>query len=128
MLPTARHRHVLLLVSAMACWGGGTVLSKQVLERGVAPLTLLVIELAASSTLLSLSALVRRVRVTRSATLAKLAFLGILNPGIAYALGLLGLLTISASMSVLLWATEPVLIMLLAVLLLRERIAAATLV
>jgi drug/metabolite transporter (DMT)-like permease len=112
----------------MAAWGCGTVLSKQVLDRGVAPLTLLAIELTASSLLLSLAALVLEVRLTRSATLAKLAVLGVLNPGVAYALGLLGLATISASMSVLLWATEPVLIMLLAVLLLRERIAAATLV
>lgn len=41
---------------------------------------------------------------------------------------LLGPVTITASLSVLLWATEPVLTMLLVVLLLRERIAAATLV
>ena len=124
----ASRRHVLLLVLAMASWGCGTVLSKQVLDRGVAPLTLLAIELTASSLLLSLAALALRIRLSRSATLAKLALLGVLNPGVAYALGLLGLVTISASMSVLLWATEPVLIMLLAVLLLRERIAAATLV
>jgi drug/metabolite transporter (DMT)-like permease len=121
-------RHVVLLVCAMACWGCGTVLSKQALGRGVAPLTLLAIELAASSLLLSLSGVVLRIRFTRSAALTKLALLGVISPGAAYALGLLGLATISASMSVLLWATEPVLIMLLAVLLLRERIAAATLV
>lgn len=42
------YRHVLLVVAATACWGGGTILSKQVLDRGVAPLTLLVLELAAS--------------------------------------------------------------------------------
>jgi len=124
----ASRHHVLLLVCAMASWGGGTVLSKQALGRGVAPLTLLAIELAASSLLLSLSAVVLRIRVSRSAALTKLALLGVLNPGAAYALGLLGLVSISASMSVLLWATEPVLIMLLAVLLLGERIAAATLV
>lgn len=124
----ASRRHVLLLVCAMASWGFGTVLSKQALERGVAPLTLLAIELGASSLLLSLSALVLGVRLTRSGALTKLALLGVLNPGAAYALGLLGLLTISASMSVLLWATEPALIVLLAVLVLRERIAAATLI
>jgi drug/metabolite transporter (DMT)-like permease len=111
----------------MASWGCGTVLSKQALERGVAPLTLLALELGASSLLLSLSAVVLRVRLTRSGALTKLALLGVLNPGAAYALGLLGLLTISASMSILLWATEPALIIVLAVLLLREHIAAATL-
>jgi probable blue pigment (indigoidine) exporter len=125
---TTSYRHALLLVAATACWGCGTVLSKQVLDRGVAPLTLLAIELAASSLLLLLGTLVLGLRLTWSATLGRLAALGILNPGFAYALGLLGLVTIDASMSVLLWATEPILIMLLAVLLLRERVAAATIV
>ena len=125
---TTSYRHALLLVAATACWGCGTVLSKQVLDRGVAPLTLLAIELVASSLLLWLGTLVLGLRLTWSATLRRLAALGILNPGFAYALGLLGLVTIDASMSVLLWATEPILIMLLAVLLMRERVAAATVV
>jgi drug/metabolite transporter (DMT)-like permease len=51
-----------------------------------------------------------------------LARLGILNPGIAYALGLAGLTWISASLSVLLWALEPLLILVLAGLFLREGI------
>ena len=125
---TTSYRHAILLVAATACWGCGTVLSKQVLDRGVAPMTLLAIELAASSLLLGLGTLALGVRLTWSANLGRLAVLGILNPGFAYALGLLGLVTIDASMSVLLWATEPILIMLLAVLLLRERVAAATVV
>ncbi len=125
---TTSYRHALLLVAATACWGCGTVLSKQVLDRGVAPLMLLAIELAASIVFLWVGTLVLGVRVTWSAPLRRLAALGVLNPGFAYALGLLGLVTIDASMSVLLWATEPVLIMLLAVLLLRERVAAATVV
>lgn len=123
---TTSCRYAILLVAATACWGCGTVLSKHVLDRGVAPLMLLAIELAASSLLLGLGTLALGVRLTWSANLGRLAFLGILNPGFAYALGLLGLVTIDASMSVLLWATEPILIMLLAVLLLRERVAAAT--
>ena len=48
-----------------------------------------------------------------------------LNPGLAYALGLVGLTTITASMYVLLWATEPVIILLLAALVLREHIPTA---
>jgi drug/metabolite transporter (DMT)-like permease len=52
----------------------------------------------------------------------RLAALGVLNPGIGYALGLIGLTTITASMSVLLWGLEPVIILLLAALVLRERI------
>ena len=125
---TTSYRHALLLVAATACWGCGTVLSKQVLDRGVAPLTLLAIELAASSLLLWLGTLLLGSSPTWSGNLGRLAALGILNPGFAYALGLLGLVTIDASMSVLLWATEPILIMLLAALLLRERVAAATII
>lgn len=126
MPATPTYRHVLLLVAATACWGCGTVLSKQVLDRGVAPLTLLAVELAASSLFLLLTTLVLRVRLTVSPAMVKLAVLGTLNPGLSYALGLLGLVSITASMSVLLWATEPILIMLLAVLMLRERIALAS--
>ncbi len=121
-------RHVILVVAATACWGGGTVLSKLALDRGTAPLTLLVVELSASCTFLALVALVRRSLPRPSPTLVRLALLGVLNPGVAYALGLLGLASITASLSVLLWATEPVLILLLAVLVLRERVGAVTLV
>ncbi|MGY0387120.1 hypothetical protein ACWZJV_09135 [Nocardioides sp. WG-D5] len=63
-----------------ACWGVGTVLSKQALNRGVAPLTLLVLELAVTTL---------RQRLTLSPSMAKLAALGLLNPGLAYTLGLL---------------------------------------
>ncbi len=122
------YRHVLLLVAATASWGCGTVLSKQVLDRGVAPLTLLAIELTASVLLLLVATVLTGVRVASSPAMIKLAVLGFLNPGLAYALGLLGLVSITASMSVMLWATEPILIMLLAVLVLRERIAPATVV
>ncbi len=68
---TTSYRHVLLLVAATACWVCRTVLSKQVLNRGVAPLMLLAIGLAASSVLLGLGTLVFGVRVTWSATLGR---------------------------------------------------------
>lgn len=57
--------------------------------------------------------------------MTRLAALGVLNPGLAYALGLLGLASITASMSVLLWAIERVLILVLAAALLREHIPTA---
>ena len=111
------------LVAATACWGAGTVVTKQVLDD-VAPLTLLPMQLAASCLLLLVLCLVGRQRLTWSPTTRRLAALGVLNPGLAYALGLLGLATITASMSVLLWAAEPVLIVLLAATLLREHVPA----
>jgi drug/metabolite transporter (DMT)-like permease len=116
------HR-VPLLVAAAACWGVGTVVTKHVL-LDVAPLTVPPIQLLASCAFLLLVSHTSRTRITWSPPLRRLAALGVLNPGLAYALGLLGLTSVSASMSVLLWATEPVLIVVLAVLLLREHVPA----
>lgn len=121
-----RIRPALMLLAAAACWGVGTVISKQVLDRGVAPMTLLVLELLASCLFLSLVALARGTSWSMSSENLKLTLLGILNPGLAYALGLLGLTQITASMSVLLWAAEPVLILALAIFVLRQQVAGAT--
>jgi probable blue pigment (indigoidine) exporter len=115
---------VAALIAAAACWGTGTVVSKQVVDD-VAPLTLLPVQLAFSCTFLLVVALVRREPLTWTPPVRRLAALGVLNPGIAYALGLIGLTTITASMSVLLWALEPVVILLLAAPVLRERIPPA---
>lgn len=112
------------LVAAAACWGLGTVASKQVVDD-VAPLTLLPLQLSASCVLLLAVVLVRRERFSWSRPMRRLAALGVLNPGAAYALGLVGLTTITASMYVLLWATEPVVILLLAALVLREHLPPA---
>ena len=48
--------------------------------------------------------------------------LGLLNPGLSYALALVGLSTIAASTSVLIWASEPALIVILALIILREQL------
>lgn len=44
----------------------------------------------------------------------RLSLLGVLNPGLAYALSIAGLAHVTASVSVLLWAIEPILILALA--------------
>ena len=121
--PYSRTPGLFPLVAATACWGIGTVVTKQVLDD-VAPLTLLPMQLTASCALLLAFCLARRERLAWSPGTRRLTALGVLNPGLAYALGLLGLVSITASMSVLLWAAEPVLIVLLAVLLLREHVPA----
>jgi probable blue pigment (indigoidine) exporter len=113
---------VLPLVAATACWGAGTVVTKQVLDD-VTPLTLLPMQLTASCLLLFLLCLARRERIAWNPATRRLAALGVLNPGLAYALGLLGLVSITASMSVLLWAAEPILIVSFAVMLLGERVS-----
>jgi probable blue pigment (indigoidine) exporter len=108
------------LILAAACWGVGTVVSKAALDE-VPPLTLLPIQLAAS--LAVLAVLMRRQGISfRGEGSPPLGRLGLLNPGMAYALSLLGLATITASLSVLLWALEPLMILFLAAWFLRERI------
>ena len=113
-----QHPFVLLILAA-ASWGVGTVLSKRALDD-IPPLTLLPIQLLASLAVLAVVMRRRRMSFRRSPKL--LARLGILNPGLAYVLSLLGLVSISASLSVLLWAIEPVPILILATWLLRERV------
>jgi probable blue pigment (indigoidine) exporter len=111
-------RDLIALALAAVCWGTGTVVSKAALDE-IPPLTLLPVQLAASVAVLSL--LMRREGVSlRMDGPALLGRLGILNPGIAYALSLLGLVTITASLSVLLWAFEPLMILFLAGAVLRE--------
>ncbi|KRF06726.1 hypothetical protein ASG88_19690 [Nocardioides sp. Soil777] len=122
-MPAYSHaRSVVLLITAAACWGVGTVITKQMLFD-VPALTLLPLQLLASCAFLAAAARAGRNRITWSPAMRRLTLLGVLNPGLAYALALVGLTSISASMSVLLWATEPLLILVLAVVLLRERVA-----
>jgi probable blue pigment (indigoidine) exporter len=113
-------RDLAALILAATCWGVGTVISKAALAE-VPPLTLLPIQLAASLAILAL--LMRRQGISfRTEGSPLLGRLGLLNPGLAYALSLLGLATITASLSVLLWALEPLMILFLAAWFLRERI------
>jgi probable blue pigment (indigoidine) exporter len=108
------------LTLAATCWGLGTVISKAALAE-FPPVTLLTLQLLVS--LLLLMALMRVSRIPlRGDVPPLLGRLGLLNPGVAYALSLLGLATITASVSVLLWALEPLLILVLATVLLRERL------
>jgi drug/metabolite transporter (DMT)-like permease len=108
------------LILAATCWGIGTVVSKAALAE-LAPLTLLAVQLGSSLVVLAVLLRAQHTPVL-AAVPTRIGRLGLLNPGIAYALSLLGLVTISASLSVLLWALEPLLIVALAGVVLRERI------
>jgi drug/metabolite transporter (DMT)-like permease len=114
-------RHVLVLTGAAAAWGLATVISKRAVAE-IPPLTLLPLQLAISVSALLAAGGLRRLRGSWSPELRRLGGLGLLNPGLAYTLSLLGLGHITASLSVVLWAVEPVVILLLAWGLLRERI------
>ncbi len=110
------------LLAAAACWGTAAVISKRAVEE-IEPLTLLPIELMVSVAVLSLGLAVTRERVSWSLETRRLTALGVLNPGVSYALSLAGLVRITASMSVLLWAIEPLLILAFAFWILRDRIS-----
>jgi probable blue pigment (indigoidine) exporter len=122
--PSTARGAVAALTAAAACWGIGTVVSKQVVDD-IAPLSLLAVQLMVSCLFLLTIATVRRERFVWAPPMRRLAALGVLNPGLAYAIGLVGLTSITASMYVVLWATEPVLILLLAAIVLREHVPAA---
>ena len=126
-IDVARARPVLALAFAAACWGGGTAVSKQAVAE-LPPLTLLVVQLATSVAFLLVVVRLRgdRLPVGREGRL--LGRLGLLNPGLAYALSLIGLTSITASLSVLLWAFEPILILGLAAVVLGERIGSGLIV
>lgn len=117
--PSIGRRDLAFLTLAAASWGVGTVISKRAVDE-IPPFTLLPVQLGAS--LVILFVLMRISRMPLRGAPPVLARLGILNPGIAYALGLVGLTWISASLAVLLWALEPLLILLLAGIFLREGI------
>jgi drug/metabolite transporter (DMT)-like permease len=117
----------LALIGAAACWGAGTVVSKQAVVE-LHPITLLALQLAVSVALLVVLGVFRGESLPAGREGRLLGRLGLLNPGLAYALSLIGLTQISASLSVLLWATEPILILALAALILGERVGLAFLV
>ena len=106
-----RVRAFSFVVLAAASWGIGTVLSKRAVAE-LPPLTLLAAQLLVSVAILSIA--LRWTHQPIRGTDRRLALLGALYPGLAYALSLIGLTMISASASVLIWAIEPILILLLA--------------
>src|SRR5260221_380127 len=114
-------RAAVSLILAAAAWGFGTVVAKRAVSE-VPAFTLLAIQLGSSVLVLGGLLRWRGLPLRDRSTPAILGRLGLLNPGAAYGLSLLGLSSITVSLSVLLWALEPLLILVLAAILLRERV------
>ena len=114
-------RTALALTLAAASWGVGTVVSKAAIAE-IPPLTLLPIQLTASLAVLVALMRWRGLPLRDRSASPILGRLGLLNPGLAYALSLLGLGYVTASLSVMLWAIEPLLILVLATWFLHERV------
>lgn len=126
MVRASGTRNVLLLALAAACWGLGTVVSKQAVAE-ITPLMLLPVQLAVSVAFLLVLTRIRGIRLPAGREGRLIGRLGLLNPGLAYALSLIGLAEITASLSVLLWATEPLFILALAAIVLGDRVGVAIL-
>ncbi len=114
-------RFFLYFVGAAAAWGVGVAISKRAVAE-IPPLALLPIQLSVSVTSLGVVMLGGGLRPRWSPELRRLGWLGVLNPGVSYLLSLAGLVSITASLSVLLWTMEPILILVLAGWFLREKI------
>jgi drug/metabolite transporter (DMT)-like permease len=118
---------VWLLALAAACWGLGTVMTKHALGA-MPPLTLPVVQLAASSAFLWAIVLARGQRPAFDRRTARLALTGLLEPGLATTFAVLGLKLTTASMTSLIFAAQPALVVLLAGWLLGERLTRPLLV
>ena len=107
---------------AALCWGSATVMSKSVLDS-FPPVFLLAVQLAASVVSLWIFILVRRQPVPRlaPAEVARFASLGLLEPWLAYLLGLIGLAVTRASNATLIQASEAIMIIAISVLLFRVK-------
>src|SRR5579864_1263009 len=96
-----------LIAAALAalCWGSATVMSKSALG-GFYPISLLVIQLIASVSFLWFFILFRYPERLPFREIIKFAWLGLLEPGLAYLLGLTGLADINASGATLIQSSE----------------------
>lgn len=113
-------------VLSAACWGSATVMSKGVLAH-MPPMTLLAIQLTASIAFLWLAVLILRLRVRLDRPSRRASLSGLLEPGLAYTFGVVGLMLTTASSATLIGTAEPLFIVLLAWLLLKERVGAPVL-
>ena len=114
----------LFLIAAMASWGLGTVLTKSSLND-FSSWALLPFQLVCSVLFLGIVLFFTSDHQTPKKQIrsyGKVALLGVLNPGIAYALGLSGLARIPASISVVLWAVEPLMVTLMALIFIRSSV------
>ena len=120
--PVKRRRDIAVLAAILsaACWGSATVMSKGVLDH-MPPMTLLAIQLTASISVLWLAVLGLRFRVLLDRPTRRASFSGVLEPGLAYTLGITGLALTTASNAALIGAAEPLFILFLAWLVLKER-------
>ncbi|GGO03752.1 membrane protein [Microbispora rosea subsp. aerata] len=113
-------RYQVALILAMFFWGSSATLTKTALE-GMAPMSLLAIQLAASSAVLWTVLLIRGYR--RTTGHIRLMLLGFFEPALSYALINFGLIHTTAANAALLVGMESFFAMGLSFIFLRERLS-----
>lgn len=109
------------MIFSSACWGFATVMSKAGLQY-IPPLHLLAIQLASSITFLWITVLIINQHPSLSWKTIRYGITGVLEPGLAYTFAMLGLALTTASNASLISTTEPIIIILISWLLLREQL------
>ena len=104
---TAAQTSILAMIGAVLCWGTGPVMSKSALNFS-GPLFLLVIQLAASLVFLFIALIVTKKLGRLNRAVLKPALTGILEPGLGYGLGNIGLVTTTVSAATLLGPSEAI--------------------
>ncbi len=118
---------VIAMVLSAACWGLATVMTKGALSV-VPPFLMLSIQLTASIAFLWLAIVITRQKVQFNGGSPRLAFSGVLEPGLSYSVGVPGLALTTAADASVIGATETALVALFAWLMLKERLKPHTLV
>jgi len=107
-------------MAAAMCWGVSATMSKTALAT-ISPASLLVFQLAASIAVLWIAVWWQRPTAVPSSGIIKFAWLGLLEPGLAYLLGLIGLTDTGAGSSTLIQSSESIMIVILSAVLFRDR-------
>jgi drug/metabolite transporter (DMT)-like permease len=118
---TLTGQSVLIGTLSSACWGISTVITKGVLET-VPPITLLLIQLLCSNAFLWAIVKAQRVAIPPIPQALRVGLPGLLQPGLSFIAGIIGLSLTTASVEALIWSMESMMIMGLAWLILGERI------
>ena len=119
--PPHRFWAIWAMIGSAACWGSSTVMTKEALSA-LGPMLLLSGQLAASVGFLWMVTVLARVRTPPGRAGRWASFAGLLEPGLAYALGTSGLVLTTASHAVAIAATEPIFVVAIASLIFGIRI------
>ncbi|HCF29849.1 MAG TPA: hypothetical protein DEV81_22210 [Cyanobacteria bacterium UBA11049] len=120
-LPLSNGKAIVYTIISAGCWGLTIAMNKLALNY-IPPLHLLVIQLASSITFLWLVACFFNNYSLLNWQTIRYSITGILEPGLAYMFSLLGLGMTTASNASLINATEPIIIILMSCIFLKEKL------